>query len=729
VRSGHNKNTKMRIFFLSIFLSVYSFTSFAQESSVRFKVIDKNTKSPLQNVSVETNGEVIGKTNEEGNIIRIIGLEHDFIFTIIGYEKQTITAKGKTGWITVEMQKSESQLDEVTVVTSTRNNQRIENSPLKVEVLGREEMDEESTIKPANIASIIGDVSGVQIQQTSATNGNSNVRIQGLSGQYTQILKDGMPLFEGFSGGLGALSIPPLDLKQVELIKGSASTLYGGGAIGGLINIISRKPNTKQDAVVIINASTLKEKNVNVYLAKKYKKVGYTFFGGYTNQGAVDVNKDGFSDVAKNVSINFHPKLFFYLTKNTTIAIGNNTSFENGIGGDIHYIHNEFLVGGIQFYEKNNLARTTTDAVLTSTLAHHNKLEIKTSYNSFNREIITNVHQFKGQQNNFFSEASILIPYKKNNIVAGINFIHEQFVKKPSQYIPINNFSNSTFGLFVQNTMKLSEHTILEAGVRNDITQHYGNAFLPRVAFIHHINKHWGTRAGIGFGYKIPNAFNSQIADVPVQLILPIGNNVTAEKSIGYNAEINYKYEWDKNEIFINHAFFLTNITSPIITNENVYGETYFLNAAKSISSKGFDTYIQLKLDELELYAGVTYTIANRNYLATNSFVPYTPQTRAALTAMQEIDGGWRAGIEASYNGFQRREDGTKTPAYVFIAGLVEKKFAKHFTAVLNCENLLDYRQSKVEALYTGSISAPKFKTLWAPIDGRVVNLAIKWSN
>ncbi len=718
----------MRIFFLYILFSVCSLVCFSQEPYVRFKVIDNETKAPIENVSVETNGEVIGKTNAEGFIIRLIGVEHNFIFSIIGYETITIPAKDKVGWISVEMQKMDTKLDEVTIVSSTRNNQRIENSPLKVEVLGREEMDEESTIKPANIASIIGDVSGVQIQQTSATNGNSNVRIQGLSGQYTQILKDGMPLFEGFSGGLGALSIPPLDLKQVELIKGSASTLYGGGAIGGLINIISRKPNQKQDAVVIINASTLNEKNANVYLAKKYKKVGYTFFGGYTNQGAVDVDKDGFSDVAKNASINFHPRLFLYLTKNTTIAIGNNSSFEKGIGGDIRYIKNDILIGGTQFYQKNNLTRSSTDFVFTSTLAHNNKVEIKTSFSSFNREIITNIHQFKGQQNNFFSEASILIPYKRNNIVAGINFISDQFVKKPSQFIPINNFSNSSFGIFIQNTIKLHDNTVLEAGLRNDITKHYGNAFLPRVAFIHHFNKHWGTRAGIGFGYKIPNAFNSQIADVPVQLILPIANNVTAEKSIGYNAEVNYKYEWDKNEIFINHAFFLTNITSPIITTENLYGETYFLNAAKSITSKGFDTYIQLKLNDLELYTGVTYTIANRNYLTTNSFVPYTPQTRAALTAMQVIDGGWRVGIEASYNGFQRRDDGSKTAAYVFLAGLVEKKFEKHFTAVLNCENILDYRQSKVEALYTGSSSAPEFKTLWAPIDGRVVNLAVKWA-
>jgi outer membrane receptor for ferrienterochelin and colicins len=712
------------LFFLISLLSMHN--SYAQES-IRFKVIDKETKAPLENVSIETQGQVLGKTNGDGIIIRLISAIDNFIFTIVGYEKIIINAKEKVGLITVEMSKIDTKLDEVTIVSSTRNNQHIENSPLKVEVLGREEMDEENTIKPANIASILGDVSGVQIQQTSAVSGNANVRIQGLSGQYTQILKDGMPLYEGFSGGFGVLSIPPLDLKQVELIKGSASTLYGGGAIGGLVNIISRKPTSKQDAVVTINASTLNEKNVNVFVAKKYSKVGYTFFGGYTNQQAVDVNNDGFTDVPKTSAKIFHPRLFFYPTKNTNIAIGLNTVFEKRIGGDITLI-NKKADNIHQFFEENNIARTTVDAILSSTLPHNKKLEIKTSYSSFLRDINTNFHQFKGEQNNFFSEASILIPYKKNNIVAGINFISESFIKKPSQPMPLNDFGNSTFGLFVQNTYKINDETVIEAGIRNDITKNYGNFFLPRLAFIHHFNKHWGTRAGIGFGYKIPNALNTQITDAPIQSILPLATTVQAEKSIGYNAEINYKYVWGKNELFINHAFFLTDITTPIISDVNIFGKTYFLNAGKSITTKGFDTYIKLTLDELELYAGVTYTIANRNYLTTNIFVPYTPKTRAAFTAVKEFDGGWRAGLEGSYNGFQYRDDGSKTPNYLFMAGLVEKKFAKHFTAVLNCENILDYRQSKIEALYDGTVSYPTFKTLWAPIDGRVINLALKFS-
>ncbi|MCH5688458.1 Plug domain-containing protein [Niabella sp. W65] len=131
-------------------------------------------------------------------------------FTALGYKEAqlTITIPYAFDTLTVPLAENEKELEEVTIVASSRNNLHIENSPLKVEVLGREEMEEESVIKPAGIASILGDVSGVQIQQSSAITGNANVRIQGLDGRYTQILKDGMPLYDGFSGGFGILSIP-----------------------------------------------------------------------------------------------------------------------------------------------------------------------------------------------------------------------------------------------------------------------------------------------------------------------------------------------------------------------------------------------------------------------------------------------------------------------------------------------------------------------------------------
>jgi iron complex outermembrane receptor protein/outer membrane receptor for ferrienterochelin and colicins len=114
----------------------------------------------------------------------------------------------------------------------------------------------------------LGDVAGIQIQQTSATTGNAEMRVQGLPGEYTQILKDGMPLFGGYSGSFSILQIPPLDLKQIEIVKGASSTLYGGGAIAGMVNLISKRPKEGEfEKTILLNHSTLKENNINLYLS------------------------------------------------------------------------------------------------------------------------------------------------------------------------------------------------------------------------------------------------------------------------------------------------------------------------------------------------------------------------------------------------------------------------------------------------------------------------------
>lgn len=620
----------------------------------------------------------------------------------------------------------EKNIDEVIIVASSRTQQKIENSPQKIEILGKEEMQEESGIKPAGIASILGDISGVQIQQTSAISGNSNVRIQGLDGRYTQILKDGMPLFDGFSGGLGVLNIPPLDLQQVELIKGSASTLYGGGAIGGLVNIISRKPTTKQELTALANYSTLSEKNLNLYASKKYNFLGYTFFAGYTSQNAKDINKDGFSDVPEINSVVVHPKLFLYPSSNSTISLGWSGTFDKNLGGDMQVINGNSNVNH-QYFEQNKTKRNSYELIFEQKFNDNSKLSLKNSISNFDRNFLSNNNLLKAKQTNYFSELSYIKNIQKSTLVIGTDVQGSKFSPKDYQFFQVPQFENNSFGIFIQNSIKFN-NTNIEAGIRQDFTNNYGNFFLPQIAVIHHFNERWAARAGIGLGYKVPNALSPSVYDYPIENILPIDiQNTKAEKSVGYNAEFNYKKKFgDDNEIFINQAFFLTQINHPITGNINSKGNIYFKNENKPVISKGFDTYIKATLDEWELYLGYTFTIAENKFLEKNQFIPLTPKHRFAMTALKEFNT-WKAGIEASYTGKQHRLDYTFTPSYLFMAAMISKDVGKHFTLVLNCENLLDYRQSKKESLYFGSISNPTFYPLWSPIDGRVINLSVKW--
>jgi iron complex outermembrane receptor protein/outer membrane receptor for ferrienterochelin and colicins len=234
---------------------------------------------------------------------------------------------------------------------------------------------------------------------------------------------------------------------------------------------------------------------------------------------------------------------------------------------------------------------------------------------------------------------------------------------------------------------------------------------------------------GVGFGYKIPNALAPQTTDYALQKIQSLPSGIQAEKSIGYNAEVNYKTTWgDGNELFVNQAFFLTQLNHPVIATVLNNGDVVFNNQAKPIITKGSDTYIRAVINDWELYAGYTFTIAERKYLAQNQFVPLTPKHRFAFTIVKDFEkAGFRFGVEGSYTGRQYRENYTLTPGYLFIAVMMEKNLGKHFSVVLNGENILDYRQSKEEVLYTGTITNPVFNPLWAPIDGRVINLSVKW--
>lgn len=717
----------MKYFIALLSFCLYSSSIYAQEK-LNIRITDSKTKEPLSFVIVALHNQHLTTTDSAGGaVVSLPSGNNQLHFFLTGYSKfdTTILVPGFST-LNVRLSRESENLEEVVIVSSTRNNQGIENSPMKVEVLGLEEMNEEAALMPDNIASILGDVSGVQIQQSSATSGNDNVRVQGLDGRYTQILRDGMPLYDGFSGGFGILTIPPLDLKQIELIKGSASTLYGGGAIGGLINLISKRPAFKQELDALVNYTSLNEFNANLYAAKRNEKFGYTFFAGYTYQKAIDVNNDGLSDAPEINDVIIHPKLFYYPSSKTIISVGYSGSFDTRKGGDMAVLNNG-ADSLHQYYETNATQRHTGEYLLEQYFDNNIKLTIKGNVSYFDRTTTSNIATIEGNQTSYYNEASVLVPKDKTELVAGINVTGDDYKTVIPDTALLKAFSNFTTGAFAQYSLHIKEKTTVEGGIRFDMHDKYGLFALPRIAVFHRFNEHWASRAGFGMGYKTPNPLVPQNIEYSVVDFLPLNNSLKPEISYGYNAEVNYKKEWgDHSSLFINQAFFLTQINDPILF-DSTAGKIMLANAGEPIITKGFDTYVKLKVHGWALYLGYTYTDARNTYLPTNTFVPLTPRNRFAFVIAKEIEEKWRFGLEGSYTGSQYRYDATLTPSWFFMAALIQRNIGKHVSLVLNCENLLDYRMSKTEALYNGTITNPVFKPLWAPIDGRIINLSVRW--
>ena len=169
---------------------------------------------------------------------------------------EVVVAAVTDSTVVVILEEASEEIESV-IVSATRGERRIEDEPLRVEVLSGEEVEEKLLMTPGDITMMLNETSGLRVQTTSPSLGGAAVRVQGLKGRYTQILADGLPLYGGQAGGLGLLQIPPMDLGGVEIIKGVASALYGGSALGGVINLLSRRPHDAPIRELLVNQTTL----------------------------------------------------------------------------------------------------------------------------------------------------------------------------------------------------------------------------------------------------------------------------------------------------------------------------------------------------------------------------------------------------------------------------------------------------------------------------------------
>jgi len=717
----------------SVLLICLALTQLAlAQVDIKGVVRETKNKTALQSVSVWINHLKKGAlTDSEGVFIfkNIPTGKITLQLSYMGYQKKDtlidVTSLSDIQ-LNIELKEAKKELDEVVIVSSSRTNSRIEDLPTKVEVVGAEEVGEENQIKPGNLTGLLGDFAGIQVQQTNVATGNADMRIQGLPGEYTQLLRDGIPLFEGYSGSFSILQLPPLDLQQIELIKGASSTLYGGGAIAGMVNLVSKKPKLDlPERSFTLNRSTLQENNINTFLSARNKSVGYTFFAGGNLQKEVDVNKDGFSDVPNVKSVFVHPRFFIYANPKSTLILGYTLSYEDRKGGDMNVLNHQ-TDGSHQFFIQNKSLQHIADVTLEQKMNSNILFTAKASASFLNRDVITNVFGMKAGQTNWYSEGAFSQKSDYHNWVAGINFNGEDFKKKLPDSSLIPNETSNTIGLFVQDDWKFARDFTLQTGLRLDHHSLYGDFILPHLSLMYKMNQSITMRLGGGMGYKTPTLFSAEIDERDYHFLSGYKAGIQSEKSYGFNYDINYKTKMDEWNITFNQTFFYTQIRQPLLL-DSISNKTTFLyyNAAQPLQTLGFETYVQAKLDELEIYFGYVYTDARRKYETGRPHLPLIAGNKLATLVSFELSDNFRAGLELSYTDKQYLDDGSATSPYVIGAAMIRYELKK-ISFVLNCENLFDYRQSKFNTVVNPPYNNPKFPEIWAPLEGRVLNLSMQ---
>lgn len=701
------------------------------QHSIRFQI--KNAAGELLTgttaVFVTDGRAVVADTTGEVRFTNLPAGKHTFRFTYIALanreEVVTLPYEGTQPYqIVMERGENEEEEDEEVIIQSTRSTRTIRDIPTRVEFIAGEELDEKANMKPGDIRMVLTESTGIQTQQTSATSANASIRIQGLDGRYTQVLKDGFPLYAGFSSGLGLLQTPPLDLKQFEVIKGSASTLYGGGAIAGLVNLVSKTPQEERELKFHFDLTSAGGLNTSGFYGKRFGTTGITVFASRNSNAPYDPSDTRLTAIPKFERYTLNPKLFVYFNPKSELSIGLNLATETRTGGNIDFVKGHQSSG---FFERNETDRLNSQLKYDYRFGKSSHITVKNSLSKFTRSIRSPSYAFSGDQYATFTEFTYARHGDRSEWVTGLNVVTDEFRERQQTAAPVRDYSQLTVGAFVQNNLKVNESFHLETGLRGDHVRDYGFAFLPRISGLFKISPSLSSRVGGGLGYKTPTIFTEESERLQYQAVLPIDDNVNKlERSYGVNADINYKTKFADGDVSfsINHLFFYTRIDDPLLLQPD--GSNYRFNTVDGhIDSKGMETNIKMGYKDFKLFLGYTFTKAylHQGSIKTENFL--TPRHRINSVLLYEVEEKWKVGLEAYYFDRQRLSDGAVGRSY-WITGFMVEKLWEKLSLYINFENFLDARQTKFDSIYTGSIANPVFRDIYAPLDGFVVNGGVK---
>ena len=267
-------------------------------------VLDAHTKEHLSFVNVQVEGTALGCLTDESGHFYLKNLpegELTIVFSMMGYEteKRTVTLRRDTLIeMNVAIAEKSFMIDNV-VVTANKYETKQREVATIVNVIPP--LIIESTTSNS-MADVLNFQTGLRVEETCSNCGVPQIRINGLEGQYTQILMDSRPIFSSLASVYGLEQLPAGMVDRIEVIRGGGSALYGANAIAGVVNIITKEPS--RNSLNISNSSAFTQQgtydintNMNASVVSENQKAGLFLFGVQRNRQQYDRDNDGYSDI------------------------------------------------------------------------------------------------------------------------------------------------------------------------------------------------------------------------------------------------------------------------------------------------------------------------------------------------------------------------------------------------------------------------------------------------
>jgi outer membrane receptor for ferrienterochelin and colicins len=591
-------------FFLIIFLFFFSVDLKAQSLSGIIVGADSNP-IPFANVSI--NSLSIGTSSDLQGKFRLENLEkgsYQLVVSVLGFKKwkKQIQLLDGENLLTIELLSSSYDLEQV-VISGTMKESFLSESPVKVDVLTTKFLEKVAT---SNLMEVIGTVNGVQKQVNCGVCGTNDIHINGMEGPYTLVLIDGLPIVSSLATVYGLNGIPTSLIKQVEIIKGPSSTLYGTEAVAGIINIITKSPNDVSKYELDTYASSHLEKNIDFSFAPKTKKFKMLFSGNYYNLNHfIDDNNDTFSDVPLSERITLFNKWSFDRKSKKILSFSLKAYNENRSGGEKDWFNEKIRGDSIEYGES-----IWTDRLEFSgsyELPFINNLRLDASYSYHFQDSYYGNTRFEAMQKIYFSN---LIWNKKighnHDLVMGYTHCYQTFVDSTLALINDKKFIPA---VFIQDKISINKDLIFLIGARLDNHKQHGNIFSPRLNIKQNLGTYTSLRLNGGTGFRIVNLFTEDHAFLTGSRQVQVLEDLQPEQSYNVNLNINHIYTLGSSSGTIDFDMFYTYFTNKITPDYDVSPNLIVYDNLEGYAiSKGIAFNIQQNFENnLKMSAGGTY--------------------------------------------------------------------------------------------------------------------------
>lgn len=588
--------------------------SMAQTATISGKVISEN--KPVEFATIFLIGTQAGASTDTLGFYKIKNVKigtYQVQVSCVGLNKtsKTFTVKEGNNILDFDLTSYSNNLGEVVVTGTMKEVSRLE-SPVAVEVYKPTYFKKNPT---PNIFEALQNVNGVRPQLNCNVCNTGDIHINGLEGPYTMVLIDGMPIVSSLSTVYGLSGIPNSLVERIEIVKGPASSLYGSEAVGGLINIITKKPQNAPLFSADIMTTSWQEYNADIsFKANAGKKATLLTGINYFNfQNRVDNNNDNFTDMTLQNRISVFQKWNFERKQNRVFSLAGRYMYEDRWGGDMRW--NKTFRGGDSIYGESIYTKRW-EVLGNYQLPTKEKLMLSFSYNNHNQNSVYGTINYQAQQNIAFSQLTWDKKIGRNDLLLGTALrytFYDDNTPATATADTINQLNQPQKiwlpGIFLQDEITITEKQKLLLGIRYDYNNYHGNIFTPRFAYKWTVNNNNVLRLNAGTGFRVVNLFTEDHAALTGARVVEIKNELNPEQS--YNVNINYlKKIFLKNGTYIGldasafYTYFNNRIVGDFDTDPN---KIIYDNLQGYAESKGISLNVDVAFNNgLKIIAGGT---------------------------------------------------------------------------------------------------------------------------